>query len=50
VGLIVAGVGVASGIVEDKVFSVVTLIVLVTTLITPLMLRATFREKEASHA
>jgi hypothetical protein len=31
-------------------FSIVTFIVLITTLITPLLLRLTFPNKEASHA
>jgi len=50
VGLIVASVGVNAGLIKTELFSVVTFIVLVTTLITPLLLRLTFMNKEASHA
>jgi len=51
VGLIVATVGVDAGLIKTELFSVVTVIVLVTTLITPLLLRLTFTHKEKpSHA
>jgi len=50
VGLIVASVGVDAGLIKTELFSVVTFIVLVTTLVTPLLLRLTFTSKEASHA
>jgi len=50
VGLIVASVGVSAGLIKTELFSVVTFIVLVTTLITPLLLRLTFANEEASHA
>lgn len=50
VGLIVASVGVNAGLIKTELFSVVAFIVLVTTLITPLLLRLTFTNKEASHA
>jgi Kef-type K+ transport system membrane component KefB len=50
VGLIVASVGVSAGLIKTELFSVVTFIVLVTTLVTPLLLRLTFANKEASHA
>jgi len=50
VGLIVATVGVNAGLIKTELFSVVTFIVLVTTLVTPLLLRLTFTIKEASHA
>lgn len=43
VGLIVATVGVAQGLVGDEVFAVTVLMVLVTTLVTPLLLRMAFR-------
>lgn len=43
VGLIVASVGVSAAIIETELFSVVTVIVLVTTLVTPLLLRWGFR-------
>ncbi len=42
VGLIVAGVGVSSGIINTGVFTVVVVMVLVTTLITPPLLRMVF--------
>lgn len=54
VGLIVATLGVDSGLVGTELFSVVTVIVLATTLVTPPFLRLTFAgadlQKEASHA
>jgi len=46
VGLIVAAVGVTQGIISDEIFSVVVIVVLITTLATPLMLRATFKREE----
>ena len=42
VGLIVATVGVDAGLIKTELFSVVTLIVLITTLVTPLLLRLAF--------
>ena len=42
VGLIVAGVGISRGIIGQDIFSVMVLMVLVTTMITPLMLRYVF--------
>jgi len=50
VGLIVASVGVQAGLVQANLFAVITLIVLVTTLVTPPLLRLSFSEKEPSHA
>jgi Kef-type K+ transport system membrane component KefB len=50
VGLIVASVGVNAGLIKTELFSVVTFIVLITTLVTPLLLRLTFTSKEAAHA
>jgi Kef-type K+ transport system membrane component KefB len=47
VGLIVASVGVNAGLVETGLFSVATFIVLITTLITPLLLRLTFASGRA---
>jgi Na+:H+ antiporter len=47
VGLIVATVGVDAGLIKTELFSVVTVIVLVTTLITPLLLRLTFASGRA---
>jgi Kef-type K+ transport system membrane component KefB len=43
VGLIVASVGIASGIIGQEIFAVTVMMVLVTTLVTPLLLRAAFR-------
>lgn len=48
VGLIVAGVGVTSGVIGADVFTVVVIMVLVTTLIAPPLLRLAFRGKETS--
>lgn len=42
VGLIVAGVGLASGIINQDVFSIMVIMVLVTTMVTPLLLRLVF--------
>lgn len=50
VGLIVAGVGVTAGVIEADVFTVVVIMVLVTTLVTPPLLRLAFRGKEISVA
>ncbi|MCX7668893.1 MAG: cation:proton antiporter [Anaerolineae bacterium] len=50
VGLIVASVGVNAGIIEPDLFAIVTIIVLVTTLVTPLFLRQAFARKELRHA
>jgi Kef-type K+ transport system membrane component KefB len=50
VGLIVATVGVDAGVIRPELFSVVTIIVLITTLITPPLLRLAFGSKEISHA
>lgn len=46
VGLIVAGVGVTSGVIEADLFTVVVIMVLVTTLATPPLLRLVFQRKE----
>jgi Kef-type K+ transport system membrane component KefB len=48
VGLIVAGVGITTGIVESDVFTVVVIMVLATTLVTPPLLRLVFRGKEVN--
>lgn len=48
VGLIVASVGVAEGVITQEVFSVAVLLVLLTTLITPLLLRWVFPGVEQS--
>mgnify|MGYP003891375869 CR=1 FL=1 len=50
VGLIVASVGVNAGIIKPDLFAIVTIVVLVTTLVTPLFLRQAFARKELSHA
>jgi Kef-type K+ transport system membrane component KefB len=47
VGLIVAGVGVSAGILEAEMFTIVVLMVLVTTLATPPLLRWAFAREEA---
>lgn len=46
VGLIVASVGILEGLVKAEEFSAIVVMVLVTTLITPPILRALFRQKE----
>ena len=48
VGLIVANVGIAEGLVNESEFSAIVGMVLVTTIITPPILRALFRQKEKS--
>ena len=51
VGLIVATVGLSQGLIDQSTFSVMVLMVLITTLITPIALRIAFaRSKEAQHA
>jgi Kef-type K+ transport system membrane component KefB len=42
VGLIVAGVGLASGVIDQEIFSIMVIMVLVTTMVTPLLLRQVF--------
>ncbi|MFZ4629642.1 MAG: cation:proton antiporter, partial [Blastocatellia bacterium] len=49
VGLIVAGVGLASGVIDQEIFSIMVIMVLFTTMITPLLLRWVF-PKGADHA
>lgn len=49
VGLIVAGVGVSNGLLAADVFTVVVLMVLVTTIVTPPLLRWSFRTKAVKH-
>jgi Kef-type K+ transport system membrane component KefB len=46
VGLIVAGVGLASKVINQEVFSIMVIMVLVTTMVTPLLLRLTFPKVE----
>jgi Kef-type K+ transport system membrane component KefB len=50
VGLIVAGVGVSNGLIQTDVFTVVVLMVIITTLLTPPLLRWTFQCEEANGA
>ncbi len=50
VGLIVAGVGLNAGLLDAAGFSAMILMVLVTTLITPPLLRLAFPKKESVHA
>ncbi|HXV98715.1 MAG TPA: cation:proton antiporter [Anaerolineae bacterium] len=50
VGLIVAGVGITAGVIEADVFTVVVIMVLVTTLAAPPLLRLAFRGKEVLDA
>jgi Kef-type K+ transport system membrane component KefB len=47
VGLIVASVGVSAGILAEELFAVTVVMVLATTLVTPLLLRAAFRQQPA---
>ena len=44
VGLIVASVGLGAGLIGDRIFASVVLMVLVTTLLTPIMLRSLYSE------
>lgn len=51
VGLIVASVGLTQGLIDQNLFSVMVLMVLVTTLVTPILLKIVFaKEKEAEYA
>jgi Kef-type K+ transport system membrane component KefB len=45
VGLIVASVGLSVGLIPDKVFATMVIVVLVTTLLTPILLRSAFQER-----
>ena len=47
VGLIVASVGISQGLIGQEIFSAVVGVVIVTTLITPLLLRALYSERKA---
>jgi Kef-type K+ transport system membrane component KefB len=42
VGLIIAGIGIQSGLLTERGFAVMVIMVLVTTLLTPVLLRAVF--------
>ena len=46
VALIVSGIGLASGIIGNRIFSIMVIMTLVTTLATPIMLRASFGREE----
>jgi len=46
VGLIIASVGLTSGLIGQRMFSVMIIMVLVTTIITPILLKGTFPGKE----
>ncbi len=46
VGLIVAGVGLTNGVIDQNIFSIMVIMVLVTTMITPLLLRYVFPRAE----
>lgn len=50
VGLIVASVGVSAGLVSAQVFSIVVVMVIVTTLVTPVLLRWVFSDAEVKDA
>ncbi len=50
VGLIVAGVGVAEGLLPPQLFTMVVLMVVATTLVTPPLLRWAYARQEAGHA
>jgi len=43
VGLIVAGVGIGAGLIAQDTFAIVVIVVLITTLVTPLLLRWAYR-------
>ena len=48
VGLIVAGVGAASGVLTSNVYSTIVIMVAVTTIITPLWLKASYKKEKSS--
>lgn len=48
VALIVSGIGLSSGVIGPEVFSTMVLMTLVTTLVTPLLLRLVFREERGA--
>jgi Kef-type K+ transport system membrane component KefB len=50
VGLIVASYGLANGLIDQNVFSASVLMVLATTMVTPVLLRQTFPQEPAAHA
>ena len=48
VGLIIAGVGITTGLIDSETFTIVVVMVLVTTLISPPLLRLVFRDKSST--
>jgi len=48
VGLIVASVGISEGVISQELFAVTVIMVLATTLVTPLLLRLVFRDQQPS--
>ncbi len=49
VGLIVANVGLGSGLIDANTFTIIVVMVLVTTIVTPPLLRISFRRKEPAY-
>ena len=49
VGLIVAGVGVTSGVLSTDVYTSIIIMVAVTTIITPIWLKKSYKEKSSSN-
>ena len=49
VGLIVASVGILEGVISQQIFSTVVGVVIVTTLLTPVLLRSLFARKKVVH-
>ena len=50
VGLIIAAIGVQSGLLTDRLFAVMVIMVVATTVITPVLLRAVFPQPQISEA
>lgn len=48
VGLIIAAIGLGAGLIPERVFATMVIVVLITTLLTPVLLRAAFRVKESA--
>jgi Kef-type K+ transport system membrane component KefB len=48
VGLIVAAIGISSGIVTEEIFSAIVLVIIVTTIVTPPLVRWSFASEQAS--
>lgn len=45
VALIVAGIGLGAGVIDEAIFSIMIVMTLVTTLVTPVLLRLVFKDK-----